>query len=95
MQVSDALELVGEGEERGYRCLRCRESLGPASENYKLTALIEVSELSAANRYVGDPARYVDEKMSFRSFYCPGCGVLLDTEVARAQDAPLRDIEIS
>jgi len=95
MQVSEAVELVEENGERRYRCLRCNESLGPVGANYKLTALVEESELSDANRYIGDPARYVDEKMVFRRFYCPGCAVLLDTEVARAQDPPLQDIEIT
>jgi N-methylhydantoinase B len=95
MQVSDTLELVGGGGERYYRCLRCEHSLGPAADNYKLTALIEQLDLAEANRYVGDPGRFVDEEMVFRRFYCPGCGVLLDTEVARRRDAPLQDIEIA
>ncbi len=95
MQVSEAVELVEDGGERRYGCLRCQESLGPVGSNYKLTALVEESDLSDANPYVGDPARYVDEKMVFRRFYCPGCAVLLDTEVARAQDPPLQDIEIT
>jgi acetone carboxylase gamma subunit len=94
MQVSDAIELVGNGNDRTHRCMRCEHSLGPASENYKLHALIEQGPLSEANHYVGDPARYVDEEMVFRRFYCPGCAVLLDTEVARAADAPLHDIEV-
>jgi len=94
MQVSEALDLVGDGDGREFRCRRCDHSLGPAGENYKLTALIEQLPLSEANRHVGDPTRYVDEEMVFRRFYCPGCGVQLDAEVARAQDAPLHDIEI-
>ncbi|HVX31547.1 MAG TPA: acetone carboxylase subunit gamma [Solirubrobacterales bacterium] len=95
MQVSDALELTGEGVDRGYRCLRCEQSLGAATENYKLSAAIEQVELSEGNRYIGDPGRYVDERMVLRRFYCPGCGTLLDTEVARQDDPPLHDIEIA
>ncbi len=94
MQVSDALELTGEGTDRGYRCVRCEHSLGAAADNYKLSAAIEQTELSEANRHIGDPARYVDEPMVLRRFYCPGCGTLLDTEVARRVDPPLHDIEI-
>lgn len=93
MRVSEALELVGEGAGRAYRCLRCEHSLGPVSANYKLSAKIEESALSEANRYIGDPGRYVDVEMVFRRFYCPGCGVLLDTEVARLEDPPLWDVE--
>jgi acetone carboxylase gamma subunit len=94
MQVSDTLEIVGQGADRAYRCQRCEESLGPAAENYKLTALVEETEVSEANRHVGDPGLLVDEKMVFRRFYCPGCGTQLETEVARARDLPLHDIEI-
>lgn len=95
MQVSDALELVQDGGERRFRCLRCGESLGAATNNYKLTALIEQSPVTEANPHVGDPSRYVDEPLVWRRFYCPGCGVVLDTEVARAQDPPLWDIELA
>lgn len=95
MQVSETLDVVGEGAGRSFSCRRCEHSLGPVAENFKLTALIEQAPLSEANRHVGDPARYVDEKMVFRRFYCPGCGTLIDTEVARERDAPLMDIELA
>jgi N-methylhydantoinase B len=95
MRVTEVLELVGDGPERSYRCLRCQHSLGPAAANYKLTALVEEAGLAEANPHIGDPFRYVDEAMVFRRYYCPGCGVLLDSEVARAQDAPLHDVEIN
>jgi N-methylhydantoinase B len=95
MQVSEALAVAGEGAERHFECLRCGGSLGAAAANYKLSAKIEEAPLSDANRYIGDPARYVDEEMVFRRFFCPGCGVLLDTEVARLRDEPLWDIELA
>lgn len=95
MQVSETLDVVGEGGDRGFRCRRCEHSLGPITENFKLTALIEQAPLSEANPRVGDPHRYVDETMVFRRFYCPGCGTLIDTEVARERDVPLMDIELA
>jgi len=30
----------------------------------------------------------------FRQFFCPGCGALVENEVARAEDPVLRDIEL-
>jgi len=95
MQVSETLEVVGEGGNRSFSCRRCEHSLGPVAENFKLTALVEQSPLAAANPHVGDPQRYVDEAMVFRRFYCPGCGTQIDTEVARARDVPLLDIELA
>jgi N-methylhydantoinase B len=94
MLVSEAVELTDGDGGRGYRCARCEHSLGPADQNYKLAALIEQESVSTTNPHTGDPARYVDEKMVARRFYCPGCGVLLDTEIAREQDPPLWDLEI-
>lgn len=95
MQISETLELAGEGAARAYRCRRCEAEVGPASENYKLSALIEEAELPEANPRIGDPSRFVDEPMVFRRFYCRSCGALFDTEVARRRDEPLHDIEIA
>jgi N-methylhydantoinase B len=94
MHVSDTLEVVDQGGTRWFRCQRCEASLGPATENYKLTALIEELPVSEANRHIGDPQRYVDERLVWRRFYCPGCAVILDAEIARATDPPLWDIEL-
>jgi len=30
----------------------------------------------------------------FRQFFCPGCGALVENEVARVEDPVLRDIEL-
>ena len=95
MQVSEALEIVEADGARLFRCLRCAASLGPADANYKLTALIEELPVSEANPHIGDPQRYVDAEIVWRRFACPACGVLLDTEIARADDPPLWDIQLA
>jgi acetone carboxylase gamma subunit len=51
-------------------------------------------EITAANPNVGDWKRYIDERPVFRQFFCPGCGALLENEVAREGDPPLCDIEL-
>jgi N-methylhydantoinase B len=93
MLVSETLEVTFEAAEAEYRCRRCQGSLGPAGHNYKLTALIEEVPVMSANPLIGDPGRFVDEEVVYRLFYCPGCGGLLDTEVARTADPPLWDIQ--
>ena len=30
----------------------------------------------------------------FRQFFCPGCGALLENEIAREHDPVLRDVEL-
>jgi acetone carboxylase gamma subunit len=91
MQVSDALEVDG----GVVRCLRCQTDLASARENYKLKLPCEETPIEAANPHIRDPARYVDDRIVLRRFYCSGCGVLIDTEVSRAQDPPVWDIQIA
>jgi N-methylhydantoinase B len=95
MQVTEALELVQGTDGREYRCMRCKTALGRITENYKLTAVYEQVELTAANPHVKDPKRYVDDDMVLRRYYCPGCGVQLDVDICRAEDPPFHDIQIA
>ncbi len=41
---------------------------------------------------VGDPARLIDDRVMFRQFYCPGCGGLIENEVAVASHPVLKGI---
>jgi acetone carboxylase gamma subunit len=42
----------------------------------------------------GDPHRYIDDAPEFRQFFCPGCGALVENEIAIASDPVLRDIAV-
>ena len=76
------------------RCRRCRHLFGDDTRNYKLGALCIERPLQDANPYVGDATRYVDADVRLRQYVCPGCGVLLDNEVARVGDPPIWDINV-
>lgn len=95
MKVSEALELVRNEQGGEYQCHRCSHSLGPSNENYKLSTIIDESSVETANPHILNPQRYIKATLVFRRYYCPGCGVILDTEVSRAEEPPLWDIEIS
>ena len=41
-----------------------------------------------------DYRRYIDDRPVFRQFFCPGCGALIENEIARTADDVLRDIEL-
>jgi N-methylhydantoinase B len=77
-----------------HACARCETDLGPASANYKEHCIRDDREIQTANPLVGDPARFLDETPVFRQFYCPGCGALIENEVALADEPPLRDVEL-
>ncbi|MBP8309078.1 MAG: hydantoinase B/oxoprolinase family protein [Burkholderiaceae bacterium] len=94
VESSLAVHLHRDGDGVYHCCAKCGFALGAAGENYKLQALREDLSVMAASPRIADPIVYIDNKVSFRHFYCPGCGTLLDTEIAADDVEPLRDIEI-
>lgn len=75
-------------------CAKCATDLGPVSGNYKERCVRHDAEIAAANPNIGDWQRYIDERPVFRQFHCPGCGALIENEIAREGDELLRDIEV-
>ena len=51
--------------------------------------------VSAGGAMMNDASLYVDAVIELRQFLCPGCGTLLETEIAPESDPTLRDIELS
>lgn len=94
MQLSNTLELREVHGERVIACSECGHELSPSSENYKLGCLLEESSVTAVNPHLLEPSLFVDAEIVFRRFYCPGCAVQIETELARPGEEPLWDIEI-
>jgi hypothetical protein len=68
--------------------------LGPISHNYKSYCVRNDMPIQASNPIVGDPQRFIDPTPQFRQFCCPGCGLLIENEIAVADDPLLKDVEI-
>jgi len=92
--ISEGLLLKGDGARGSFRCARCDCDLGPANGNYKLATRLEQSPISCANPHIQPAYLRVDATLVLRRYHCPGCGLLLDSDVALAEDAPLWDIEL-
>jgi N-methylhydantoinase B len=75
-------------------CSKCNREICRATDNYKSHCVMTERPVSATNPYVLDPKIYVDDKMVFRSYACPSCGLLIQIEIARPTDPPLWDIEL-
>jgi N-methylhydantoinase B len=90
MLVTENLAIHG----NRYGCARCAQDLGPISHSYKTYCVRNDMPIQAANPIVGDPARFIDQQPQFRQFCCPGCGLLIENEIAVADDPLLRDVEI-
>jgi N-methylhydantoinase B len=81
---------------RGARwcCAKCATDLGAVRENYKKACVRVDSPIQSSNPIVGDPARFIDPTPQFRQFCCPGCGLLIENEIAVAEEPVLVDVEL-
>ena len=76
---------IGEGLTR---CSACGHPLGPAEASWKGHAQMREIPLARA----GGPAYETgDDSVLLRSYFCPGCAAILDTETAMRGDPPLVD----
>lgn len=77
--------LVGDG---GMVCCRaCSHALAPAGQGWKARAVLS----TVAVRELPGAASAVEGRVVLRRFACPGCGTLLDTEIALPEDPYLED----
>ena len=82
------------GRIKRWCCAACSTDLGPISANYKLGCARSDEPITSSNPNVGDWKRYIDQKPVFRQFFCPGCGGLIENEIARWDDPLLVDVEV-
>ena len=92
-ELSPALLVKADGADRRYACATCDADLGLLADNYKTCAERHDIPVEQSNPLLGDPGRYVDAAVWFRTFSCPNCGSLLDTEVAVGTDPVLHDMQ--
>ena len=74
-----------------WACAKCDFELGDISENYKEHCVTENQSIAVSNPLIGEEARFIDNAVEFRQFYCCQCGCLLDNEIAIAEDPLLHD----
>jgi len=55
-------------------------------ENYKEHCVRREADISAANPNIGELPPLHRRPAVFRQFFCPGCGALIENEIARADD---------
>ncbi|MBI3374539.1 MAG: hydantoinase B/oxoprolinase family protein [Betaproteobacteria bacterium] len=93
-KVTDNLDLRRERGGARLCCTKCAADLGSVRGNYKERCMLHEAEIGTANPNIGDWRRYIDERPVFRQFHCPGCGALIENEIAHAGDGLLWDIEL-
>jgi N-methylhydantoinase B len=90
LPIHEYLALDGER----VRCRRCGQDFGGPTENYKLATLWRRLEFGQIAPGYNDRAVYVDDEVSLRQCICPGCGTLLESELALEDEPPVHDIRI-
>jgi acetone carboxylase gamma subunit len=91
--INDNLSLVRGAEGARYVCA-CGRDLAPGDANFKQGCAVRESPVDAIGPGYTSFATDMMNKMRFREFFCPACGARLATEVARAGDGYLWDIEL-
>jgi len=94
LAATDALAVREDAAGRFLACAACGSEVGSVRDGYKADCLREDHPVSRANPLVGAPERFIDDPVVFRQFFCPGCGRLIETEVAAQDDPPLHDVQL-
>jgi len=92
--LTEQLEVRLDGDRPHLSCRRCASDLGPTTQNYKLGCLREDNEIGDSNPHAHHPERFIDAVPVFRQFFCPGCGGLIENEIATSDEPLLADIEL-
>lgn len=95
VEVNPSLAVKRDAEGSFWACASCGAELGEIDANYKSRCLEERNPVQRANPLVGDPLRFIDESVEFRQYYCPGCGRLIENEVAVESDPVLMDTALA
>jgi len=90
MHATENLAIRG----KRWSCASCAADLGPLDRNYKAACMRHDHPIEVSNPIVGDPKRFIDPLPRFRQFCCPGCGRLIENEIALADDPLLVDVEL-
>jgi N-methylhydantoinase B len=92
--ATENLAVRAAGQDSRFSCPGCATDLGPTTDNYKLYCARYDAPIESANALIGDPHRFIDAVPVFRQFFCPGCGRLIENEIALRDEPLLRDIEL-
>lgn len=75
-------------------CAACGQVLAAQTGNYRLGASrLEIAPVELGAHFT-DPFEQVGHRLVWRSYLCPACGVALDGELCRPEDAPLWDVRL-
>ena len=95
LRITENLDLDLQGE--NWCCYRCGQTIGPAANNYKSGCLVcERKPTEIHDPVLDAPYNFAPNEKWVRivEFYCPGCGLQIETEYLPPGHPITYDIEI-
>lgn len=89
-RVLEYLEDTFHEGRRVYRCLNCRQVIGPVTDDYKEHAGTfdgEISEAQPAEKFATLTSEFV-----LRHYICPSCGVLFEVDMVPKSEERFRSV---
>lgn len=93
-EVHENIEACDRDGVRILRCKRCSQHLGSYRGQYKLALNLSETPVTSIHGAL-DPATFVDPEIVFRRYCCPGCSVLMATEITRKGDPMVEDFRFA
>ena len=95
IKIGEELKLVSIGAASYIACADCGHLLCESATNYKLSAARIDGSLHEIDPHLfPDFATELDDKMTYRQYLCPACGILFDNELCKAEDPPVWDVQL-
>jgi N-methylhydantoinase B len=94
LEVTQNIDLRARDGQAVYCCSKCSTDIGLLGGNYKDHCIHINQHVSKSNLLIGDPERFIDDVPQFRQFICPGCGALIENEIAMQDEPFLMDVHI-
>lgn len=89
--VHEYLTALDRDGHRVLSCDRCGETIAAYGENYKYGLLVDERPVPEVVAGV-DPDRFLNRRMVVRRYCCPGCHILMATEITRQDEPPFADM---
>jgi len=92
IRVSEGLVISNSAEGAFYTCTKCRTRIQNTSASYKCGCVKRVTDVREVGLAPIDPGLFIDDEIEYREYFCPGCGLLLQSDFSRPEDPDFLDI---
>ncbi|QEC46964.1 hypothetical protein FSW04_04740 [Baekduia soli] len=94
-RLHEAIVARDDGGRRVLACARCDAVLCDYAADFKRHVLLHEGPTTELVGAKADPVDRLDVPIVLRQYCCPGCAVLLTTDVSRAADEPWADMRLA